>query len=111
MNDMYKSSCNKGPCKQTGLSKHFTLRGGCPNDPGKKKEILNFTLVDYFDVTEEKLSRVGHEPGPKCRCEACSELKNLEDTWILKMGTFYGTWGLNERDEIQSKTRFTWMNN
>ena len=26
------------------------------------------------------------------------------------MGTFYGTWGLNERDEIQSKIRFTWMN-
>ena len=39
------------------------------------------------------------------------KLKNVEDNWILKMGTFYGTWGLNDRDEIQSKTRFTWMNN
>ena len=93
------------------LSKHFTMRGGCPNDPGRKKETLNFTLVDYIDVTEEELGRVGHEPGAKCRCQACLRLKNVEDKWILKMGTFYGPWGLNERDEIQSKTRFTWIKN
>ena len=108
----HKSSCNsKGECKQTGLSKHFTMRGGCPNDPGRRKETLNFTLLDYIHVTEEELGRVGHEPGAKCRCQACLRLKNVEDKWILKMGTFYGPWGLNERDEVQAKTRFTWMNN
>ena len=105
----HKSDCNNGPCKKTGLSKHFTLNSGCSNDPGRNKESLNFTLVDSLDFTEDELDRAGHEKGPKCRCQACSKLKDLEDKWILKMGSFYGEGGLNERDEIQSKTRFNWM--
>ena len=106
----HKSSCNNGPCKGTGLSKHFTLNSGCPFDPGKKKETLNFTLVDYIDFMDDDLRKAGHEGGPKCRCWACSKLKDLEDQWILKLGTFYGDWGMNERDEIQSKTRYNWKN-
>ena len=104
----HKSNCNKGPCKSTGLAKHFTLNDGCPNDPGRRKETLNFVLVDFMDVSEEELQQVRHEKGPKCRCSACSRLKDIEDQWILKMGTFYGESGLNERDEIQAKTRFNW---
>ena len=61
-----------------------------------------------MDVSEEELQQVMHEKGPKCRCSACSRLKDIEDQWILKMGTFYGESGLNERDEVQAKTRFNW---
>ena len=107
----HKSSCNNGPCKGTGLSKHFTHNGGCPNDPGRNKESLVFTLVDFIDVSLDELEKAGHEKGPKCRCDCCSKLKSLEDSWILKMGTFYGEGGLNSRDEIQSKTRFNWKAN
>ena len=82
--------------------------GGCPNDNGKEKTTLRFTLLDYIDVSPEKLIRVGHLKGPQCRCEECERLKDVEDQWILKMGTFYGDSGLNSRDEIQSKTRYNW---
>ena len=104
----HKSSCNNGPCKNTGLSKHFTLGEGCPYDPGRNKETLNFILVDHLDVSPEELLVAGHEKGPKCRCTACSRLKDLEDQWILKKGTFYGEGGLNGRDKVQSKTRYNW---
>ena len=69
---------------------------------------LNYTLIDFIDVTQEGLERVGHVKGPKCRCSECGRLKDLEDRWILKMGTFYGEGALNSRDEIQSKTRYNW---
>ena len=62
-------------------------------------------------VTKEALLKAEHVPGPKCRCQECSRLKDLEDEWIVRMGTFYGESGLNSRDEIQSKTRFNWSNN
>ena len=90
----HKSSCNNGPCHGTGLSKHFTLGEGCPNDLGKGKETLQFSLVDFIDVSEEQLQISGHEKGPKCRCKECSRLKELEDKWIVQMGTFYGDWGI-----------------
>ena len=78
------------------------MNGGCPNDPGKGKETLNFALIDFIDVSEEELRQAGHEKGAKCRCNQCARLKDLEDQWILKMGTFYGDGGLNERDEVQA---------
>ena len=106
----HKSNCNNGPSNTTGLSKHFTSKGGCPNDLSRQKETLRFTLIDFIDVSPEKFIEVNHEKGPKCRCEECQRLKDLEDKWILKMGTFYGDWGLNSRDEVQSKTRFNWTN-
>ena len=104
----HKTSCNNGPSNCTGLSKHFTFNGGCPNDLSREKETLRFTLVDYIDVAQDVLTEVGHVKGPKCRCTECNRLKDLEDKWILKMGTFYGEGALNSRDEIQSKTRYNW---
>ena len=59
----HKSSNNKGPCKSSGLAKHFTLNDGCPNNPGRGKETLNFILVDYIDVSEEELNEAAHEKG------------------------------------------------
>ena len=107
----HKSTCNNGPSNSTGLSKHFTENEGCPNDTGRQKDTLNFTLIDYIDVTEDDLVNAEHIGGPKCRCVQCERLKDLEDMWILKMGTFYGDGALNSRDEIQSKTRFNWGRN
>ena len=101
----HKSSCNIGPADKSGLAKHFQSKGGCPNDEGTEKSTLDFTLLDYMDVTDEELSEAGHKKG------LCSKLKDLEDRWILKMGTFYGEGALNSRDEIQSKTRYNWGGN
>ena len=47
----HKSSCNNGPSTSTGLSKHFTMNGGCPNDAGREKETLQHTLIDFIDVS------------------------------------------------------------
>ena len=91
----------------TGLSKHFTQKGGCPNNVGKSKDTLNYTLIDYYDTTSESLEKSNHVKGA-CRCAECLKLKDIEDKWILKLGTFFGESGLNSRDEIQSKTRCRW---
>ena len=78
------------------------MNGGCPNDAGREKETLQYTLIDFIDVSPEDLVRAGHLKGPQCRCRECARLKDLEDKWILRLGTFYGD-GLNSRDEVQSK--------
>jgi hypothetical protein len=101
----HKSTCNSQKSNSTGLSKHFKL--GCPHDRGRDKSTLDFTLLDYFDTTEESLRHSEHLPGPKCRCSECDKLKLLEDKWILKLGTFYDH-GLNSRDEVKSKSRYNW---
>lgn len=84
---------------------------GCPFDTGQAKITLGFNLIDYYDTSEGKLLEAGHVPGPKCRCRECNSLKDLEDLedrWILKMGSSYVISGLNSRDEIKNKTRCTW---
>ena len=100
---VHKSSCNSKSSKSTGISKHFME--GCPHDPGKQKDTLKMTLIDYWDTTAQKLLEAGHEKGAQCRCRECNSLKNVEDKWILQLGTFYGQSGLNTRDEIKSKSR------
>ena len=56
----YKSTCNSKKSHSTGLSKHF--KDGCPFDPGKEKETLVVTLIDFYDTKEEKLLAAKHEP-------------------------------------------------
>ena len=70
---------------------------------------LRWTILDFIDTTQEKLVRVGHQGGPKCRCSECQRLKNVEDKWICRMGTFYGTNGLNTRDEIKARSRVNFI--
>ena len=101
----HKSSCNSQNSNSTGLSKHFKL--GCPNDLGRDKFTLDFTLLDFYDTTQEKLNLAGHVPGPKCRCRECENLKSIEDNWIMKLGTFYH--GFNTKDEVKSKSRYNWQ--
>ena len=97
----YKSTCNSESSNSTGLASHFM--DGCPFDTGKEKSTLDITLIDYYDTTQENLQKAKHMPGPYCQCKECTNLKHLEDRWILKMGTFYGTSGLNSRDDAKSK--------
>ena len=98
----YKSTCNSESSNSTGLASHFM--DGCPFDTGKDKTNLNITLIDFYDTTQEKLQKANHSSGPYCPCKECENLKHLEDRWILKMGTFYGSSGLNSKDEAKSKT-------
>ena len=97
----YKATCNSENSNSTGLANHF--KDGCPFDTGKEKNTLVFTLIDFYDTTREKLQRAGHVSGPYCKCKECVHLKDLEDRWILKMGSFYGSSGLNFRDEAKTK--------
>ena len=66
------------------------------------------TLLDFYDTCQETLSKVGHIPGASCRCTECNGLKEVEDKWILKVGSCFGKTGLNERCEIVNKTRYDW---
>ena len=103
----HKSTCNLRNSNSSGLAKHF--KTGCPNDSGRDKSTLDFTLLDYYDTTQEKLSHANHEPGPKCRCVECGHLKSIEDRWLVNLGTLYDERnGLNHRDELKSKSRCNW---
>ena len=79
---------------------------------------LNITLVDHIDTSEEVLARVGHTGGAKCRCSECQRLKDQEDKWICRLGSFNPPAGLNTRNEIKSRVRVNfrdsgriWVNN
>ena len=56
------------------------------------------TLIDYYDTKQEKLVAAKHEPGPHCRCVECENLKHLEDSWILRLGTL-SQHGFNTHDQ------------
>ena len=90
------------------MHKHF--KTGCPagNVGGDLKQ-LQWTILDHLDTTQDKLTTVGHQGGPKCRCLECEKLKNLEDKWICRMGSFYGDSGLNTRDEIKTRSRVNFV--
>ena len=98
-----KSACNKRNSNRTGLYRHF--QEGCPHDQGPDQDHIRLTLVDYLDTTREALRLAGHESGPQCRCTECGRLKNIEDKWILRMGSFFGDSGLNTRDEVKAIIR------
>ena len=100
-----KSSCNSGKSKKS--LKTFVTVGGLPKRPWQTKrnvEIHADRLL--YDTTESKLVTANHSPGAQCRCSECSNLKDLEDKWIMKISPFYGQSSLNTRDEIKAKTRF-----
>ena len=103
-----KKACLDRDSTNTGLYKHFMT--GCPADTGDGKlKNLRWTLVDFMDTSEEKLTLAGHVGGPKCRCDECQKLKAIEDKWICRMGSFYGGNGLNTRDEIKSRSRVNFI--
>ena len=82
----------------------------CPFDNGVEKMTLNYTLIDYYDTTEQKINEASHVPGPKCRCRECNLLKDLENNWIMKIGSLYGVSGLNSRNEMKNSDRWNTRN-
>ena len=65
----------------------------------------NIDIYKLDRYIQEKLVRVGHQGGPKCRCSKFQKLKNIEEKLICRMGTFYGNNGLNTRDESKARSR------
>ena len=65
--------------------------------------------MDYVDTSVEQLDIAGHQGGAKCRCSECLRLKTQEDKWICRLGTFYGSNGLNTRDEVKARSRINFV--
>ena len=90
----------------TGLYKHFA--NGCPAHT-RDLSHLRWTLVDYVDTSTDQLTNAGHQGGAKCRCSECLKLKQQEDKWICRLGSFYGLNGLNTRDEVKARSRVNFV--
>ena len=95
-----KKACLDQNNTNTGLYKHFA--NGCPAHT-RDLSHLRWTLVDYVDTSTDQLNIAGHEGGAKCRCSECSKLKQQEDKWICRLGSFYGSNGLNTQDEVKAE--------
>ena len=66
---------------------------------------LVWTVVDFIETSEDLLREAGHIGGVACRCSECQRLKDQEDKWICRLGTFNPPHGLNTRDEIKTRSR------
>ena len=99
-----KTACLGRKLTNTGLYKHF--HEGCPAhlNSGDVRHLV-WTLVDSIDTTEDLLKEAGHIGGVACRCGECQRLKDQEDKWICRLGTFHPPHGLNTRDEIKTRSR------
>jgi hypothetical protein len=60
------------------------------------------TLVDFLDVTNEEVNIARHGR-VGCLCDLCKKLKKMEDSLIMRLGTFSFPGGLNKRDEMKKK--------
>ena len=99
-----KKACLDRNSNNTGLYKHFM--DGCAGDTGSGDlKHLTWTLVAHMDTSDERLADAGHVGGAKCRCSECEKLKEIEDKWICRLGSFYGDSGLNTRNEIKTRAR------
>ena len=86
----------------TGLTKH--VKKGCSVFTQGMNNV-RITLLEHFTTSTESLEQSSHQEGPGCRCCECNKLKDLEDKWISRLGTYHGQFSLNDRDEITRKTR------
>ena len=60
--------------------------------------MLNITLLDCFDTTREKLRNAGHK-SQYCDCSECKGARRIEDKWVARLGTMFGTSGLNSKED------------
>ena len=99
-----KTACLGRKLTNTGLYKHF--HEGCPAHlaNGDVRHLV-WTLVDFIVTTEQLLKDAEHIGGVACRCNECQRLKDQEDKWICRLGTFHPPHGLNTRDEIKTRSR------
>ena len=103
-----KGACQGRKLTNTGLYKHFS--DGC-NEHIRTGNVrhLTWTLVDFMKTSEERLNDAGHKGGVACRCSECQRLKDIEDKWICRLGTFNPPHGLNSRDEIKARSRVNFL--
>ena len=87
----------------TGLEKHISK--GCSEYIGPEMKNVTVSLLEQFNTSDEKLKRANHGGGAGCQCSQCILLKQIEDKWICRLGTYHGKFGLNERDEISNRAR------
>ena len=87
----------------TEFETHF--KNGCSEYCGDDLKHVRVTLLENMTITEDDLETSIHQAGPGCRCRLCEKLKDMEDKWICRLGTFHGTFGLNDRDEIRRRAR------
>ena len=93
----HKNTANSKNSNTTGLAKHF--QQGCPNDDNdKRKFMLNITLLDCYDTTREKLRNAGHK-SRYCDCSECRMARRIEDKWVARLGTMFGSSGLNSKED------------
>ena len=94
--------------QETNQHKHFS--DGC-NEHIRTGNVrhLTWTLVDFMKTSEERLNDAGHKGGVACRCSECQRLKDIEDKWICRLGTFNPPHGLNSRDEIKARSRVNFL--
>ena len=69
---------------RTGLEKHFQQFSTSRTSPGVSES------DSFGNVCDEQREDSKHEAGEGCRCSECEKLKNLEDKWICRLGTFHG---------------------
>ena len=68
----------------------------------------NFFQIEIHAVADPAPPEITESPSLETiRQEIQLQLKQLEDNFILKSGTFY-THGLNTRDQVKSKARCQW---
>ena len=82
-----------------GVTVHGTLSrtSKSPPHPSVLSNMLStLTLI---------LKDAEHIGGVACRCNECQRLKDQEDKWICRLGTFHPPHGLNTRDEIKTRSR------
>ena len=46
------------------------------------------SLIDFMITSHVKLQAVEYIQGPQCRCTECGKLMDLEDKWIMRLGTY-----------------------
>ena len=93
-------------------SRLLSLGGGSPVSTGAAHtghtgdmRHVTITLLGHMDTSQEKLDDAGHTGGVQCRCSECEKLKDLEDKWICRLGSFHAPHGINTRDEIKARSR------
>ena len=99
-----KTACQGRNKDNTGLYKHF--KQGCPEHITSGNVLhLVWTLIDHIDTSVQQLDDAGHSGGIGCRCSEYQRLKDTEDKWICRLGTFNPPHGLNTSDEIKTRSR------
>ena len=99
-----KKACQDKNRDNTTLYKHF--QDGCQKhvETGNIRH-LTFTLIDHIETSSERLRDASHQGGAGCRCGECQRLKDCEDKWIMRLGSFHPPHGLNTRNEIITRSR------